>query len=216
MSINQLHGKSFEDVVKASENFRSSADGGRSNTAGFDIEAKFDRSNAVQLPTNIKTCKHNDTGYSGVMLSDARRFWLINKDYRFIIGCWQQIDKVKSFFRVYEIIMTVEGQAKMLGSLPLHEVASFHDTLTSFPAGKEGQKQAQLFHKEKRKELYSKFDTCIKLEPKVDSKTQRRLQASVSICVLKGFASEFHVHDEAYSNILLPFRLISAPRKFYS
>lgn len=40
-SKNQLHGKIFEDLMKASGRFMGSADIGRSSTQGFDIEVNM-------------------------------------------------------------------------------------------------------------------------------------------------------------------------------
>lgn len=68
MTNNQLHGKRFEDFIKGCGLFPGSSDSGRSVTAGFDIEAKFDKIRG--LPTSVKS-----SGSDGIGLSDARRFF---------------------------------------------------------------------------------------------------------------------------------------------
>jgi hypothetical protein len=60
MTRNQLHGKKFEDLIKACGLFSGSADGGRSATASFDIEAKYDR--AMSPPIELNSCEREFNG----------------------------------------------------------------------------------------------------------------------------------------------------------
>ncbi|WP_409433238.1 hypothetical protein ACJ3XI_01700 [Litorimonas sp. RW-G-Af-16] len=207
MSINQLHGKRFEDVIKATTQFAGASDNARSNTAGFDIEAKFDK--LKSLPTSIKV-----TGNKTIALSDARRFWTLACDYRMLVGRWYQEDGIKAFREITEFIISTEAHKAMLGTLPLKEVDKFHHDLASFRHGYEGAKEARMFHSNRKSQLEKDFSSYITLNPKVDSKSQRRLQCSVSFDALSKFADEKTVFTESYSDIVLPFQIISSPRSF--
>ena len=99
MTKNQLHGKKFEDFIKGCGRFPGASDAERSVTASFDIEGRFDRE--LGLPTSIKA-----TGNKGVGLSDARRFWSLNKPFRMIVGAYRQEVDQKVFSQVHEFILS--------------------------------------------------------------------------------------------------------------
>jgi hypothetical protein len=129
MTNNQLHGKKFEDLIKSCGLFSGSADGGRSPTATFDIEAKYDK--ILGLPTSIKS-----TGSNIVGLSDARSFFANSEKYRMLVGRYKQVGPHKQFHNVHEFILTPETLAKLRGEVLLDDVTAFHDglLLTAFPS----------------------------------------------------------------------------------
>ena len=63
---------------------------GRSITAEFDIEARFDKVRG--LPTSVKS-----SGNEIIALSDARRFFAIARDFRMIVGRYRQVGQQKIF-----------------------------------------------------------------------------------------------------------------------
>jgi hypothetical protein len=209
MTNNQLHGKKFEDLIKACGLFPGSADGGRPVTARFDIEAKFDKQ--LQLPTSIKS-----TGGDGVGLSDARRFWRIEEAYRMIVGCYQQEHDVKVFGQVHEFLLDQAILAELRGDVSYDEVEAFHQglSLTVFPKGSHANARAWA---QAQKEIYAGRESAIILNPKIDSKTQRRLQCSVSLAALIEKCAahgQYVVHTDWIGEFKLPLTLNSSARKF--
>lgn len=209
MSSNQLHGKKFEDFIKACGLFPGASDSGRSITAGFDIEARFDRLRG--LPTSIKT-SGNDT----IALSDARRFFTVNEDYRMIVGRYEQAENRKIFGQVHEIIVTRQVSSVLKGALTLEEVTAMHDgfSLAIFPRG-DHQPAREWAHSRKAK--LAGVSSKIILNPKIDSKIQRRLQCSVRLADLREVAEkygDYFLHKKAIGDFALPIIQNSGPRRF--
>lgn len=175
MSTDQLHGKAFEDRIKAAL-FRGSSDGGRSATSKFDVEAHFDK--AYQLPTSIKSAKH--IGNVTIGLSDASRFWLNVDPFRMIVGLYQQCDFRKEFFEVHEFFIHGDMYSKLKGEITYCEVNNLHKDMgiKNYPKG--CHLQARDFAHQEVLNIKSKGGAII-LNPKIDSKTQRRLQCSIKL-----------------------------------
>lgn len=209
MTNNQLHGKTFEDFIKACGLFSGSADGGRSGTSNIDIEAKFDKNRG--LPTSIKA-----TGSNTVELADAREFWKIDKPYRMIVGRYKQDGLYKIFHEVHEIIITNDALADLRGDLDFNTVSNFHNglLLNNFPNG--AHIGARRWAQDRKKEL-AHVRTKIKLHPKIDSKSQRRLQCSVALNALIEISSangNHTLHTQSIGNFPLPQPILSTPREF--
>lgn len=169
----QAHGKRFEDFVKACGLFPGSSDQGRSPTSDFDIEAKFDR--RLGLATSVKS-----TGSEIVTLADARRFFAIAEPFRMIVGRYWQVDDTKEFREIHEFILTEASLTKVRGELNHAQITDFHNGLLlgSFPAGEHV--AARAWAQERKRELAPVIGSVV-LNPKIDSKRQRRLQCSVSL-----------------------------------
>lgn len=209
MSQNQKHGKLFEDFIKGCGLFPGAADGGRSPVAGFDIEARFDRHDG--LPTSIKV-----TGGRIVTLSDARRFFAVNAPLRIIVGHYQQIGDTKSFGEIHQFVLSVEGLKWLRGEISLAEVEAFHLglMLNQFPIGMHV--QARIWARQRKTEL-AKRVSRIKLDQKIGSDSQRRLQCSVRLADLieaATFGGSHTLHTERIGDSLLPQRFASGLRQF--
>lgn len=205
MTRNQAHGKRFEDFIKASGRFDGSADKGRSPTSGFDIEARFDRE--CGLPTSVKS-----TGSDIVSLSDARRFVSLSVPYRMLVGRYWQVGARKEFREVHEFILPAEATRRLIGSLTQATVDSFHNGLLAFPAGQH--RQARSWARA-QKQLLAGVETCLVLNPKIDSKSQRRLQCSVRLSTLieiAGVYGKYQLHTESIGATVLPI-IQNSPRR---
>jgi hypothetical protein len=216
VSTNQLHGKKFEDVLKALA-FPGSADAGRPLIALFDVEARFDK--AQHLPTSIKA-----TGDHSVALADARRFWAISEPFRLIVGEYRQQDGNKSFQRLHEFLVSVQALDVIRGSISPSDIAHIHEGmgLSHFPRGHHAQARAWARY------AVSEANTrcgLITLNPKIDSKSQRRLQCSTHIDKLVEFAAQsgqgvthdgvtYRCHQDRFGDMTLPFVIPSRPRQF--
>ena len=168
MSINQLHGKTLEDYLKSA--FQGASDHTRSVSSSWDIEKQFDKTK--KLPTSIKTSKKGQ-----IELADARKFWQINEPYRFLIAKYNQNGNIKIFHTLYEFEITLEEHQKLLGNISYSEVEDFHNAILSYKKG--FHKEARQFSKFKKSSLKSR--SIVQLNPKIDSKTQRRLQCSITL-----------------------------------
>ena len=209
MTKNQQHGKRFEDIVKGSSFFRGASDSARSSTASFDVEAKFDRT--LGIPTSIKSGKGR-----GVALSDARRFWAINQEFRLLFGRYRQKGDEKEFYEIHEFILSPTALANLRGALTAPQIGAFHTglSLTNFPRGKHP--EARAWARQEKSKL-KQYVTCIALNPKIDSKGQRRLQCSVpvqSLIDVTNSGTTYFKHTDSFGDIKLPITLISSSREF--
>lgn len=205
MSINQLHGKTYEDHIKSA--FQGSADHSRSTASMWDIEASYDK--IGHMPTSIKTTKSNI-----VCMADARRFWEVNEGYRLLVCQWRQKSNcIKYFYKMYEFLITKEEHSQMIENVSLVEIADFHAKIQSYGVGQH--KEARLFAKIHKAELQGR--TCVILNPKIDSKDQRRLQCSLNVTTLMKLTKDFTTYDEEnpfYRDLDITLKIRSSEREF--
>lgn len=203
MSKNQLHGKTYEDHLKSV--FPGSSDHERSAGSSWDIEKEYDK--IAKLPTSIKTSKSKV-----IELADARKIWLLNEPYRLLVGKYNQVGDVKEFHTLCEFSISLEEHQKLLGDVSYNEVEEYHKSLLVFKFGQH--EDARKWAKYKKQTL--KHRSKIQLNPKIDSKTQRRLQASIKIDELLSNVKEYVIlnKDEFYRGISVALRIQSSAREF--
>lgn len=209
MTSNQLHGKKFEDFIKACGMFPGASDAARTVTAGFDIEARFDR--VLGLPTSVKA-----SGNDVVALSDARRFFSLDEDFRMIVGRYEQVEDQKVFAHIHEFVLLRTDLNDLRGELDLGMIEVFHMglMLDKFPKG--AHQAAREWAGQQKQQLAGKPSSII-LNPKIDSKSQRRLQCSVHLRDLKAVCSEagrYTLHRAAIGDFALPVIQNSGRRTF--
>lgn len=200
---NQLHGKTFEDMIKAC--YPGSSDGGRTNTAAIDIESKFDA--ILHLPTIIKTTKSNVVG-----LSDAQRFWNINRPYRLLVGQYTQCGNSKKFNIIYEFMVSIPDHQKLISNISIDVVISLSKQIKTYRIGEHAIAQREMH------DLISPLNehSLITLNPKIDSKSQRRLQCSTTISRLisAGIIPTVYKEGECYRTLVVGFSIKSPTRVF--
>ncbi len=198
----QIHGVLWEDIIKATNFFTGASNKTRSNTSIFDIESQFDR--RQQLPTSVKSTKT-----SIICLADARRFVSIECDYRMVVGCYIQETTIKSFTHVYEFVITKQQHKALIGALTPAFVECFHDIISirSLP----NYADARLVASAINRIPFLTNSTELSLNPKIDSKNQRRLQCSLSLDQIKQH-STWNEFRENYANLILPFKIKSPSR----
>lgn len=141
------------------------------------------------LPVSIKTCKFG----SPIGFGDALRQYNNNEDFLLIVGFWKQAGNYKNFVVVEGAKMFANDWKNLFSPLNTDELTFLDSTI----------KNTELHYSEARKlakELKSsdKFRQAkIILNPKIDSKTQRRLQCSLPFNI---FWREF-VGKDSYQNI---------------
>lgn len=168
----QRHGFDFENWVK--ETF----------FAKFDAKytQKWDAPDAANhlakipkefhhLPVSIKTCKFG----SPIGFGDALRQYNNTEDFLLVVGFWKQAGNYKNFVAVEGVKILANAWTNLFSPLNADELIFLDSTI----------KNTELHYSEARKlakELKSsnKFkEAKIILNPKIDSKTQRRLQCSL-------------------------------------
>ena len=212
-SSNQGHGIRFERrIIEESGRFADAATTRqRSPTARFDIDAEDDLK--LNIPTSIKVSKGKT-----VPLSDARRIWQSFRfaPYRMIVGVYRQVEGEKIFGEVHEIILRDEYREALLGSVSEEEISDFHEGLKSFwQVGRDSQVKASAWAQQRKLELKSQLGH-IQLNPKADSKGQRRLQCSVYLSPLINILNEddYTHHSDSFGSLDLPFGIDSGTRRF--
>ncbi len=123
------------------------------------------------VPVNPKATKYR----APVDLGDAIRQFKIDEDFIFVIGYWQQEEGKKRFVNVVAPRLNAREYRKLWGDLKLEDLQKLDAVIKETPDYLEARKLAQAMKKT------APFNTSIiKLNPKIDSKSQRRLQCSLS------------------------------------
>lgn len=121
------------------------------------------------IPVSIKTCKN----YSSIGFGDALIRFRANEDFLLIVGFWEQSGEYKNFVSV-EAVKVLKGTWSNLFQGVTDEQISLLDSTI---------KNREKHYADVRKsaqEIKKSFpSTKITLNPKIDSKTQRRLQCSL-------------------------------------
>jgi len=122
-------------------------------------------------PISIKTAKWKSSIYFG----DALRQFDINEDWTLIVGFWKNQGKKKKIVKITESLITKENWRGYWGSITRAEIARL-DTLI-----KNRRKSYNVIRKEAQacKSMLKQKSNLITLNPKIDSKAQRRLQCSI-------------------------------------
>ena len=193
---NQLHGIFFEKKIQALYEVYDD-----SHTNKWDIPSKKGR-----LPISIKTTKNNTIG-----LSDARRIFSIDCDWKLIVGVYKQSGDLKKFVEIREYVLTADIFDTLKGNVSIDEIEDFHNTLLSFQKGQH--KKARLWARNRKNELKDRL-SFIKLNPKIDSKNQRRLQCSIKVTDLDSVATPTIYTDEYMGLKLSTLKVNSLSRTF--
>jgi hypothetical protein len=123
------------------------------------------------VPINPKATKYR----TPVDLGDAIRQFQIDEEFIFLIGFWQQEKEKKRFVNVVAPRIKPDEYRKLWGEIKLEDLQKLDKIIKETPDYKEARKLAQEMKKT------APFNTSIiKLNPKIDSKNQRRLQCSIS------------------------------------
>ncbi len=197
-------------MIKAAGVFGwAAADRERTPNDRFDLGSADD--GKLGFPTSIKSTKSNIVG-----LSDARQFWRSFgfAPYRLLVGSYSQQAGFKVFGVIHEILLREKYRAALLGRITEVKVERFHSGLKLFGTGRDGQRRASAWARERKQEL--KPDTgLVTLNPKIDSKNQRRLQCSVRLSRLIEIleADDYVIHTNNFGTLALPLRIVSGKRK---
>ena len=186
----QRHGFDFENWIKETFFAKSHIN----YTEKWDVPSELNVSIAVpgalqRLPVSIKTCKFG----SPIGFGDALRQFKNDEDFLLIVGFWQQSGSYKNFVAVEGVKIRANDWRNLFLPLNAADLTLLDSAIKNIESHySEARKMAkEIKNSDKFKQ------TKIILNPKIDSKTQRRLQCSLPFGV---FWQEF-VGRESYQNI---------------
>lgn len=189
--MSQSHGILFENQIKSA--FPGSLDAPPCPTAVFDISAQYDKN--IGLPTSIKT-----TGNRNVCMGDARRIFSYQNDFRLLVLQYKQNGDSKDPVRLYEFNVKKDEWEKLRGTLTIEEVSKLHETIRLIPIGSHAQGRKSI--KVIKKELVEGKECQIRLNQKIGSDNQRRLQCSVPLQTLIDNIQDTAIfEDVSYRNV---------------
>lgn len=186
----QRHGFDFENWVKEKFFAKSHVD----YTEKWDIPADLNVMKAVpgalqRLPVSIKTCKYG----SPIGFGDAVRQFDNTEDFLLIAGFWVQKDAYKNFVAVEGVKVTVKDWSTLFLPLVENDIKKLDSTIKDRSLSYwDARKQAR-----EAKNSDNFKSARIVLNPKIDSKNQRRLQCSLPFSVFwNNFAKKAPYMDE--------------------
>ncbi len=197
---NQLHGKAFEDLVQKAHGCSVQHFNGL-----FDLPAMYDD---LRMQVQIKTVL---AGRDRIDCADASRWWRNLEPIHLFVGNYRHDELTKVFFRVDEYILGVSALRKLKGQVPAWEVERVHAEVRTYPRGE---------HFEARNYAHSSLGVLetvygispMILNPKIDSKSQRRIQCSLRLRDLAEFKVGEYVIE--FRGIRLPFTMESDVQKY--
>lgn len=196
----QAHGNAYEDRVIRERTGMSKEDYDSLKPNGYTSEFDLSKGQVVDYNGSIKTTKNNT-----ICCSDVVRK-MMHTNYRLIVGQYKQVGKEKVFHTEYEFFITPDDDKVLWGKMDIQEVREFVEYVKSIPAGKEGQLNTKS-HRQMLQEQIQDTEALFKLNPKVDSKNQRRVQCSLHIDKLISAGVKYTKRDISYT-------VVSGPRKF--
>ena len=196
----QAHGNAYEDRVIRERTGMSKEEYDALKPNGYTSEFDLSKGKVVDYNGSIKTTKNNT-----ICCSDVVRK-MTHTNYRLIVGQYNQVGKEKVFHTEYEFFITPDDDKMLWGKMNIQEVREFVEYVKSIPAGKDGQLKTKS-HRQMLQEQIQDTEALFKLNPKVDSKNQRRVQCSLHIDKLISAGVKYTKRDISYT-------VVSSPRKF--
>ena len=180
----QAHGNKFEDIVTRERTGLSKKeyDGLKKNgyTSSFDLSKGL----KVEYDASIKT-----TGNNTICCSDILRMMKHN-DYRLIVGCYNQVGNQKIFHTQYEFFIQPNDYLTLWGDMDYQKVELFVNFVKSIAEGSKARDDSKII-RDSLQESASCDRALYSINPKVDSKKQRRVQCSLKLDELKASGVEY-------------------------
>jgi hypothetical protein len=170
----QAHGNSYEDRVIRERTGISKQEYDNLKDNGYTSEYDLVDGLIVNYNGSVKTTSSNTICCSDLLKK------MTHTDYRMIVGVYTQVGKTKVFHTEYEFYITPDDYEKLWGDMNYELVEQYVNKIKSVPKGKDGQTAYQSVAESWKSEVESKT-ALFKINPKVDSKNQRRVQCSTSI-----------------------------------
>lgn len=166
-----------------------------SYTSNVDLPSCFNRKN--QVDNHCKT-----TGSQTVCMGSSLRIFdiLISDKTHLTVIHYTQNDHWKVVKNIYQLDLA-GMRTEFFGDITHEEISNLESIIKSIPPGRLSRSERERIYNKMKKELESKSG-LMKLNPKVDSKSQRRLQCSFNIksfiekypsrCIYSGVGNKFY------------------------
>ena len=145
------------------------------------------------------------TGSNNICCSDIQRMFG-HEDYTLIVGAYDQVENKKVFHTEYEFYIKKEDFSKLWGNTSVEKLNEYVDKVKAVEHGKEAQTEYQQVA-EVWKQGVADDNALFVINPKVDSKKQRRVQCSVPLDKLLASGIQ-------YEKTTLNLTINSSRRKF--
>ena len=171
----QSHGNDYEDFVikrltgKSKKEYDSLKGKGGYTSAMDLVEGLL-----VDKNYSIKTAKGNKVDCGDILRRRSE------KSYTVVVGQWRQDGDTKVIHTEYTFNVKPEDYSKLWGSMTYEQVKEFDQYVKSIPKTREGQQSTKAERTRRKSEIACK-DALMVIHPKVDSKSQRRVQCSFKI-----------------------------------
>lgn len=162
------------------------------------------------LPVSVKTCKWG----APINLGDAPRQMKVDSDFVMIAGFWRQTSKTeKTFGAIRAARFKVGDWANLWRSYKLEDVQLLDDQIKDMKISYLRAREIAKAWARTRKPVDG---SCLRINPKIDSKTQRRLQCSLPFNSFWKHIGEEPVFEDSqrFCGKLFPNPMSSSPRTF--
>jgi len=170
----QAHGNVFEDILIREFSGMSKNEYDKLKPNGYTSTFDLVKGIITKFNYSIKT-----TGKMTVECADILKR-MEEKEYKLIVGCYNQKGENKIFHTQYEFFITSDDDTKLWGDMTYEQIVQFVNFVRAIPPGKGGQKNT-LKERNILKEQIQCKNSLMKINPKVDSKNQRRVQCSFKL-----------------------------------
>jgi hypothetical protein len=190
MSEVQAHGNIFEDVIIQQRTGLSKKEYDKLKKNGYTSEFDLVAGLIVDYDGSIKTTQNNT-----VCCADLLNMMNHTGEYRFVVGCYDQIGKQKVFHTQYEFFIKSQHYDMLWNGMDYEKIEQYVSKIKSIQRGKEAQLQYQQLFKESWKSEVDSDTSMFIINPKVDSKKQRRVQCSIPLDKLINSGIEYKKED---------------------
>jgi len=190
MSEVQAHGNIFEDVIIQQRTGLSKKEYDELKKNGYTSEFDLVAGLIVDYDGSIKTTQNNT-----VCCADLLNMMNHTGEYRFVVGCYDQIGKQKVFHTQYEFFIKSQHYDMLWNGMDYEKIEQYVSKIKSIEKGKVGQLQYQQLFKESWKSEVDSDTSMFIINPKVDSKKQRRVQCSIPLDKLINSGIEYKKED---------------------
>ena len=208
MVQSQSHGFQWENIIRALV-FGIPSESNNTDTHDIPSEKnKFDSNENISIKS---------TGCLTIECGDILRFFNYNMKKKNTIICvkYEQIQDTKVINKIYEINYNEEMHNYLFGTITKEELMEYVNFIKSIKSGKCDKETNEKYISEKER-LQKNHNMKINISPKVDGKSQRRVQCSIPKFDnnLEKFITYTSSNDKPnlIRDIEIPLSIISKPR----
>lgn len=173
----QAHGNTYESAVIKEITGLSKEEYDALKDNGYTDEFDLVKGLIVDYNGSIKS-----TGSNTIDCADIQKK-MKHKEYNLIVGKYDQVGNSKVFYTEYVFFIQPEHYDLLWGSMRVDDIDAFVNYVKSIPSGKVAQQDSKVARKIFKEEIQDKT-ALYTINPKVDSKNQRRVQCSLKITEL--------------------------------